>query len=99
PFDISLSGNATPLSASLSPAGELLFVGANDGTDHVINTTTLADTEQVTFPFPQNSMCVGPGSPATPALVTCNHALVLVKPYARMGGQNPSKSPSPARIR
>ena len=64
-FDISLLGNATPLSASLSPAGDLLFVGANDGTVHVINTTSLADTEQVTFPFPQNSLCVGPGTPAT----------------------------------
>jgi len=80
PFDISLSGNATPLSASLSPAGDLLFVGANDGTVHVINTTTLADTEQVTFPFPQNSMCVGPGTPATQAPVPCNPDLVLVKP-------------------
>lgn len=70
PFDISLSGNATPLSASLSPASDLLFVGANDGTVHVINTTTLADTEQVTFPFPQNSMCVGPGTPATPVETT-----------------------------
>jgi WD40 repeat protein len=65
PFDISLSGNATPLSASLSPAGDLLFVGANDGTVHVINTISLADTEQVTLPFPDNSLCVGPGTPAT----------------------------------
>ena len=72
PLDISLAGNATPLSASLSPAGDLLFVGANDGTVHVINTTTLADTEQVTFPFPQNSMCVGPGTPATPVETTLN---------------------------
>lgn len=79
-FDISLAGNATPLSASLSPAGDLLFVGANDGTVHVINTTSLADTEQVTFPFPQNSLCVGPGTPATQAPVTCNPDLVTVKP-------------------
>jgi hypothetical protein len=79
-FDISLVGNATPLSASLSPAGDLLFVGANDGTVHVINTTSLADTEQVTLPFPQNSLCVGPGTPATQAPVTCNPDLVTVKP-------------------
>jgi len=79
-FDISLLGNATPLSAGLSPAGDLLFVGANDGTVHVINTTSLADTEQVTFPFPQNSLCVGPGTPATQAPVTCNPDLVAVKP-------------------
>jgi WD40 repeat protein len=71
-FDISLVGNTTPLSASLSPAGDLLFVGANDGTVHVINTTSLADTEQVTFPFPQNSLCVGPGTPATQVETTLN---------------------------
>jgi WD40 repeat protein len=79
-FDISLVGNATPLSASLSPDGDLLFVGANDGTVHVINTTSLADTEQVTLPFPDNSLCVGPGTPATQAPVTCNPDLVAVKP-------------------
>lgn len=65
PFEISLTGNATPLSASLSPAGDLLFVGATDSTVHVINTSSLADIQQVTFPFPQNSMCVGPGTPVT----------------------------------
>jgi hypothetical protein len=78
--NISLAGNATPLSASLSPDGSLLFVGANDGAVHVINTTTLADTEQVTFPFPQNSICFGPGTPATQAPVPCNPDLVLVRP-------------------
>ena len=79
-FDISLLGNATPLSASLSPAGDLLFVGASDGMVHVINTTSLADTEQVALPFPDNSLCVGPGTPATQAPVTCNPDLVAVKP-------------------
>jgi hypothetical protein len=79
-FDISLLGNATPLSASLSPAGDLLFVGANDGMVHIINTTSLADTEQVALPFPDNSLCVGPGTPATQAPVTCNPDLVAVKP-------------------
>jgi WD40 repeat protein len=62
---ISLSGSAVPLSASLSPAGDLLFVGANDGTVHVINTSTGLDTQQVTFPFPTNELCFGPGKPAT----------------------------------
>lgn len=65
PLEISLTGNATPLSASLSPAGDLLFVGASDSTVHVIDTTSLADIQQVTFPFPQNSMCIGPGTPIT----------------------------------
>ena len=65
PLEISLTGNATPLSASLSPAGDLLFVGASDSTVHVIDTASLADIQQVTFPFPQNSMCIGPGTPVT----------------------------------
>jgi trimeric autotransporter adhesin len=64
-FDISLSGNATPLSASISPAGDLVFVGADDGSIHIIDTTTQQDTQQVTFTFPQNSLCIGPGNPAT----------------------------------
>jgi WD40 repeat protein len=80
PSDISLTGNAVPLSASISPAGDLLFVGADDGAVHVINTTTQLDTQQVTFPFPQSSLCLGPGNPATQPPVTCNPDLVAVKP-------------------
>ena len=64
--EISLVGSATPLSASLSPSGNLLFVGADDNQVHVINTATQVDTEQVPLTFPQNSsLCVGPGSPPT----------------------------------
>ncbi len=63
--DISLAGIAIPLSASLSPAGDILFVGADDGAVHIINTATQLDTQQVTLPFPQSSLCVGPGNPAT----------------------------------
>jgi hypothetical protein len=70
PSDISLTGNAVPLSASLSPSGDLLFVGANDGAVHVINTTTQIDEQQVTLPFPQSSLCIGPGNPATPVETT-----------------------------
>jgi len=70
PSDISLTGNAVPLSASLSPSGDLLFVGANDGAVHVINTATQIDEQQVTLPFPQSSLCIGPGNPATPVETT-----------------------------
>jgi hypothetical protein len=80
PSYISLAGNATPLSASLGPAGDLLFVGADDGALHVINTSTLADTEQITFPFPTNTLCYGPGIPITQAPVVCLPDLVAVKP-------------------
>jgi hypothetical protein len=62
---LSLSNSATPLSASLAPDGKLLFVGADDGTLHVIDTTSGIDTQQVTFPFPTNELCFGPGNPLT----------------------------------
>ncbi|HEV2697564.1 MAG TPA: hypothetical protein VGU90_06195 [Terriglobales bacterium] len=65
PSNISLAGNATPLSASLSPSGDLLFVGADDGMVHVINTATQLDTQQIALTFPQSSLCIGPGNPAT----------------------------------
>ena len=80
PSFISLAGNATPLSASLTPAGNLLFVGADDGTVHVIDTTTLADTQQITFPYPSNALCYGPGNPPMQAPVTCLPDLVVVRP-------------------
>jgi hypothetical protein len=62
---ISLANGATPLSASLSPTGNLLFVGASDGDVHVIDTTDNEDIQQVTFDFPQHTLCFGPGSPST----------------------------------
>jgi hypothetical protein len=80
PSNISLAGNAVPLTASLDPTGDLLFVGADDGAVHVIDTATLADTQQITFPFPQNSLCFGPGIPVTQAPVTCLPDLVAAKP-------------------
>jgi WD40 repeat protein len=62
---ISLSGGAAPLNAAISPDSSLLFVGADDGAVHVIETASGADSGQVTFPFPTNALCFGPGSPAT----------------------------------
>jgi len=62
---ISLNGSAIPLSASLSPAGNLLFVGADDGTVHVIDTATQSDLQQVTFPLASSPLCFGPGTPVT----------------------------------
>ena len=80
PSFISLAGNATPLSASLSPGGDLLFVGADDGAVHVIDTATLADTQQITFPYPTNALCYGLGTPPIQAPVTCLPDLVVVRP-------------------
>jgi WD40 repeat protein len=66
PSSISLFNSATPLNAAISPDSSLLFVGADDGTVHVIDTATGTDTPQpVTFTFPDNPLCVGPGTPPT----------------------------------
>jgi hypothetical protein len=62
---LSLANGATPLSASVAPAGNLLFVGADDGTVHVIDTASGLDMQQVTFPYPTSELCLGPGTPST----------------------------------
>jgi len=63
---ISLSGSALPLSAGISPAGDELLVGADDGQIHVIETATGLDIQQVQLSFANNtSLCIGPGNPAT----------------------------------
>lgn len=64
--EISLSGGALPLSAGISPGGDELLVGADDGQVHVIETATGLDVQQVPLTFANNtSLCIGPGSPAT----------------------------------
>jgi hypothetical protein len=80
PSLIPLTGNAVPLTASVSPASNLLFVGADDGAVHVIDTATHTDTEQITFPYPTNALCYGPGTPATQSPVPCLPDLVAVRP-------------------
>jgi hypothetical protein len=80
PSVISLANSATPLSASLAPDGKLLFVGAGDGAVHVIDTTSGLDMQQVTFPFPTNELCFGPGTPPTQLPFSCNPDLVAVRP-------------------
>ena len=65
PSFISLAGGAVPLSASISPASDFLFVGADDGAVHIIDTATHTDLQQITFPFPGNALCYGLGTPST----------------------------------
>ena len=84
---ISLANSAVPLSASLSPAGDLLFVGADDGTVHVIDTSSQSDLQQVSFPFSQTPLCYGPGSPITPVPLT-----VVTVPAATQNGPNTTYS-------
>jgi hypothetical protein len=72
---ISLVGNPTPLSASLTPDGDLLYVGASDGTVHVVNTVAGGDIQQISFP---QGLCQN--SVGQPFSTTCNPDLVAVKP-------------------
>jgi len=72
---ISLVGNPMPLSASLTPDGNLLYVGASDATVHVVNTVAGGDTQQIAFP---QGLCQN--SVGQPFSITCNPDLVAVKP-------------------
>jgi trimeric autotransporter adhesin len=47
---IALTGSPLPLQASLTPDGTLLYVAANDGAVHVLNTQGAGDLVQITFP-------------------------------------------------
>jgi len=72
---ISLSGNAIPLSATLTPDGTLLYVGASDQTVHVLDTVNGSDIQQISFP---PSLCQN--SAGRPAGITCLPDLIAVKP-------------------
>ncbi|HXR17983.1 MAG TPA: hypothetical protein VN777_17445 [Terriglobales bacterium] len=72
---ISLSGNAIPLSATLTPDGTLLYVGASDGTVHVVSTVAGGDIKQI--PLPQG-LCQN--SAGLPFPGTCLPDLIAVKP-------------------
>jgi trimeric autotransporter adhesin len=60
---IQLAGDATPLSASLTPEGSLLYVGTRDGLVHVLDTVAGSDIQQITFPtnpsVQQGTFCDG----------------------------------------
>jgi hypothetical protein len=75
PSTIPLSGNAMPLNAALTPDGTLLYVGANDGTVHVVSTLAGGDIQQITFP---EGLCKN--SAGLPFGNTCNPDLIAVKP-------------------
>ena len=74
---IGLIGEAVALNASLTPDGAFLYVGANDGSVHVVQTTTLSDLQQIVFPANQ-SLCQD--SAGEPFGITCNVDLIAVKP-------------------
>jgi hypothetical protein len=72
---ITLAGNAIPLSATLTPDGTLLYVGASDHTVHVVTTASGSDIQQISFP---QSLCRN--SAGQPASVNCLPDLIAVKP-------------------
>jgi len=73
PIPIGLTGTPRPLQASLSTDGSLLYVAATDGQVHVLNTQTLQDIQQISFPFLpsslQNDLCAGNPTPCAPDLI------------------------------
>jgi hypothetical protein len=72
---IALFGNPMPLSASLTPDGTQLWVGASDGTVHVVSTVAGGDIRQISFPQGLCQNSVGQRFP-----ITCNPDLIAVKP-------------------
>ena len=74
---IGLIGEAVALNASLTPDGAFLYVGANDGSVHVLQTATLSDLQQIVVPANQ-SLCQD--SAGEPFGITCNVDLIAVKP-------------------
>jgi hypothetical protein len=73
---ISLAGNATPLTASLTPDGTMLYVGASDKTLHIVDTVAGGDIQQISFS--PTSLCQD--SAGKPASVACYPDLVAVRP-------------------
>jgi len=73
---ITLAGNATPLTASLTPDGSLLYVGASDQTLHIVDTRLGSDIHQVSFA--PASLCQD--SVGKPFPIACYPDLVAVRP-------------------
>jgi DNA-binding beta-propeller fold protein YncE len=76
-FAIPLVGDAVPIQASLTPDGSRLYVAANDGQVHILDTQSGGDIQQISFPTDaatfQAGLCHG-------VTFTCNPDLIAVKP-------------------
>jgi hypothetical protein len=77
---IALAGNAVPLQASLTPDAAELYVGASDGTVHVINTVVGGDFAQISFPQGASNTLCPSLTPNTAPPASCNADLVAVRP-------------------
>jgi len=73
---ITLAGNANPLTAALTPDGTLLYVGAGDGTVHIVDLVAGGDIQQISFS--PSSLCQD--SIGKPYPVPCYPDLVAVRP-------------------
>jgi hypothetical protein len=74
---IPLTGNPVPLDASLTSDGTTLYIGANDGSVHVVSTVSGGDLQQITFTSNNNS---NKSSLCSNIPQTCNADLVAVQP-------------------
>jgi hypothetical protein len=74
---IPLTGNPVPLDASLTADGSLLYVGANDGSVHVVSTVSGGDLQQITF---TNNNSSNKSSLCSNIPQTCNPDLLAVEP-------------------
>jgi hypothetical protein len=74
---IQLTGNAIPLQAALSQDGSKLFVAANDGLVHILNTANLIDAAQVSFP---QDLTMLQGGLCTNVSFTCKPNLIALQP-------------------
>jgi hypothetical protein len=74
---IALTGGATPIRATLTPDGTLLYVAANDGQVHLLSTVANSDILQISFPPGTASQPTGLCSGVT---FTCLPDLIAVKP-------------------
>jgi hypothetical protein len=75
---IPLAGNAIPVSASFTEDGTLIYVAANDGTLHEVNTLSATDVQQISFPDLPNVNNPFCGFGAT--TIACTLDFVGVKP-------------------
>ncbi len=75
---IPLADNAIPVSASFTEDGTLIYVAANDGTLHEINTISATDVQEISFPDLPNVNNPFCGFGAT--TIACTLDLVGVKP-------------------
>jgi hypothetical protein len=74
---VALTGAATPIRATLTPDGTLLYVAANDGQVHLLSTVANSDILQISFPPGTASQPTGLCSGVT---FTCLPDLIAVKP-------------------